>query len=55
MTVKIIDGGLCSFLFSLFYLIFLFFFIFYFLFLEQLGHRADHGTWENEVEGSETK
>ena len=36
--VKIANGGLHSFSFSLFYLIFLFFsFLFYFLFLEQLG------------------
>ena len=37
ITVKIVDGGLCLFSFSLFHFIFLYLFNFYFLFLEQLG------------------
>ena len=36
IDVKIIEGGLCSFLFSLFYFYFSFFFYSLFLFLEQL-------------------
>jgi len=65
-NVKIIDGGLHSFLFFSLLFDFSFSFIFYFLFLEQLrlgviSHavtsvtKTDHGTWENEVEGSGTK
>jgi len=59
IVVKIVKGGLCSFLFSLF--IFLFFFFYsLFLFLEQLrlgviSHKTDHETWENEVEGTRIK
>ena len=36
LSVKIVEGGLCSFLFSLFYFSFSFFFYSLFLFLEQL-------------------
>ena len=36
LNVKIVEGGLCSFLFSLFYFYFYFFFYSLFLFLEQL-------------------
>ena len=36
ISVKIVEGGLCSFLFSLFYFYFYFFFYSLFLFLEQL-------------------
>ena len=71
-SVKIVEGGLCSFLFSLFYFSFFFFFIFYFYFQNNSGQglsvtlshqsqldgivtRHDHGTQENEVEGTRTK
>jgi len=68
--VKIVDGGLHLFFFLSFYFSLSFIFYFLFLEQLRLGvishtvtsvtnwwhsHKTDHGTWENEVEGSRTK
>ena len=69
--VKIVDGGLHSFLFSRFYLIFLFFYFLFPIFRTTQvrvishavtsvtnwwrSHKTDHETWENRVEGTRIK